>query len=233
MAMMALEDSQVPASQKDSKVVKLHTEVDLKDVKCPTEQQGASDIRPTKDIKGDRDSRNTKPILESEICSSVPVHVLAVDDNFVDRKIIERLVKGASFNVIAVDSGAKALEVLASVNSKINLIITDYCMPEMSGYDLLRHVKESPVLKDIPVVIVSSEKVPSRIERCLEEGAEEFMLKPVRLADIKRLEAYVSLPKENSIEPLSVSCKKRKYGSDGFQVQSPDRGPRVGSVTVA
>ena len=48
---------------------------------------------------------------------------------------------------------------------EINLIITDYCMPGMTGYDLLRKIKESSSFKDIPVVIMSSDNIPSRINR--------------------------------------------------------------------
>ncbi|KAJ4970782.1 hypothetical protein NE237_003881 [Protea cynaroides] len=110
-------------------------------------------------------------------------HVLAVDDSIIDRKLIERLLKNSSYDVTTVDSGSKALEFLglhednqrntnpASVSShhnqemEVNLIITDYCMPGMTGYDLLKKIKESSSLKDIPVVIMSSENVPSRINR--------------------------------------------------------------------
>ncbi|KAG7032635.1 Two-component response regulator ARR9 [Cucurbita argyrosperma subsp. argyrosperma] len=139
-------------------------------------------------------------------------HVLAVDDSFIDRKLIERLLKTSSYHVTAVDSGTKALEFLGLVedpdldddddeqHSKlppsiqevdVNLIITDYSMPGMSGYDLLRKIKESKSLKDIPVVIMSSENVPSRINRCLEEGAEEFFLKPVQLSDVRKLRPHL------------------------------------------
>uniref|UniRef100_A0A803QPA4 Response regulatory domain-containing protein n=1 Tax=Cannabis sativa TaxID=3483 RepID=A0A803QPA4_CANSA len=110
--------------------------------------------------------------------------------------------------VTTVDSGSKALEFLGfheddqsnpdtssiSPNSQdveVNLIITDYCMPGMTGYDLLKKIKESSYLKNIPVVIMSSENVPSRINRCLEEGAEEFFLKPVQLADVKKLKPHL------------------------------------------
>nr|DAD41002.1 TPA_asm: hypothetical protein HUJ06_015325 [Nelumbo nucifera] len=58
---------------------------------------------------------------------------------------------------------------------KMNMIITDYCMPGMTRYELLKKIKESSTFKEIPVVIMSSENVLSRIDRCLEEGAEEFM----------------------------------------------------------
>ncbi|XP_022872116.1 two-component response regulator ARR8-like [Olea europaea var. sylvestris] len=86
-------------------------------------------------------------------------HVLAVDDSLIDRKVIERLLKTSSYQVTTVDSGSKALEFLGlhendriahnetSVSPKIhqevevNLVITDYCMPGMSGYDLLKKIK--------------------------------------------------------------------------------------------
>ncbi|XP_028761469.1 two-component response regulator ARR9 [Neltuma alba] len=136
-------------------------------------------------------------------------HVLAVDDSLIDRKLIERLLKTSSYQVTTVDSGSKALEFLGlrdrdqidpgtpSVSPgshqevAVNLIITDYCMPGMTGYDLLKKIKESSSLRNIPVVIMSSENVPSRISRCLEEGAEEFFLKPVRLSDLNRLRPHL------------------------------------------
>ncbi|KAK8705375.1 hypothetical protein V6N13_048978 [Hibiscus sabdariffa] len=131
-------------------------------------------------------------------------HVLAVDDSIIDRKIIQTLLKTLSYQVTTVDSGAKALEFLglhqddttnpntvpSPPNShqevEVNLVITDYCMPGMTGYDLIKKIKESS-LRNMPVVIMSSENVPSRITRCLEEGAEEFFLKPVRLSDLSKL----------------------------------------------
>lgn len=132
--------------------------------------------------------------------STSPPHVLAVDDSIIDRKVIEKLLKNSSYKVTTVDSGRRALEFLGlgedhnAVHGnelKVNMIITDYCMPEMTGYDLLKRIKESAKLKEIPVVIMSSENVPSRMSRCLDEGAEEFILKPVQLSDVKRLKNYV------------------------------------------
>lgn len=74
--------------------------------------------------------------------------------------------------------------------TRVNLIMTDYSMPGITGYDLLKKVKGSS-WKDIPVVVMSSENVPSRIHMCLEEGADEFLLKPVRLSDLKKLHPHL------------------------------------------
>jgi len=140
------------------------------------------------------------------VATETPFHVLAVDDSLPDRKLIERLLKTSSFQVTTVDSGSKALEFLGihgedssppvsvhedQLEVAVNLIITDYCMPGMTGYDLLKKIKESTSLRDIPVVIMSSENIPSRINRCLEEGADEFFLKPVRLSDMSKLKPHI------------------------------------------
>ncbi|OWM90038.1 two-component response regulator ORR4-like [Punica granatum] len=137
-------------------------------------------------------------------------HVLAVDDSLIDRKLIETLLQVSSYRVTAVDSGREALKLLGLLEESkesedspastarghheidVNLIITDYFMPGMTGYDLLRKIKDSECYKDIPVVIMSSENVPSRISRCLEDGAEEFILKPVQLSDVSKLKPRLS-----------------------------------------
>lgn len=134
-------------------------------------------------------------------------HVLAVDDSIIDRKLIEKLLKTSSFQVTAVDSPKKALELLGlnggekskenELGMKVNMIITDYSMPGMTGYDLLRRIKASEKWKDIPVVIMSSENIPARINRCLEDGADEFFLKPVRLSDVDKLKPHLLRSKAN------------------------------------
>ncbi|KAK9280032.1 hypothetical protein L1049_013717 [Liquidambar formosana] len=138
--------------------------------------------------------------------------VLAVDDSLVDRKLIEKLLTNFSCKVTTAENGQRALEILGlgdgQHNSKkndlkVNLIITDYCMPGMTGYELLKKIKESPTMKEIPVVIVSSENIPTRINKCLEEGAQEFMLKPLKQSDVKKLSCHIM--------KVNKSCKGRPF----------------------
>ncbi|KAI4339133.1 hypothetical protein MLD38_024104 [Melastoma candidum] len=133
-------------------------------------------------------------------CRDVP-HVLAVDDNLIDRKIIQTLLTNSSCRVTTVENGMRALEYLgliedqpnstATMASGVNLIITDYCMPGMTGYELLKKIKGSSLLKEVPVVVVSSENVPTRIHKCLEEGAQMFMLKPLKQSDMNKLRCHL------------------------------------------
>ncbi|CAL1406442.1 unnamed protein product [Linum trigynum] len=150
-------------------------------------------------------------------------HVLAVDDSIVDRKLIERLLKSSSFKVTAVDSGTRALQYLGLGGEKsssavgfndlkVNLIMTDYSMPGMTGYELLKKIKESKAFKEIPVVIMSSENVLTRIHSCLEEGAEDFLVKPVKKSDVTKLKDF--MVKGDQAEKGKRRSIKRKVEGD-------------------
>ncbi|CAN8292508.1 unnamed protein product [Cochlearia groenlandica] len=150
--------------------------------------------------------------------ASPELHVLAVDDSIVDRKVIERLLRISSCKVTTVDSGTRALQYLgldgdkgaSHLNDlKVNLIVTDYSMPGLTGYDLLKKIKESSVFREIPVVIMSSENILPRIEQCLKEGAEDFLLKPVKLADVKRIKQLIMRNETEECKILSHSNKRK------------------------
>ncbi|KZV47293.1 hypothetical protein F511_07716 [Dorcoceras hygrometricum] len=168
--------------------------------------------------------------MSSVIANETRFHVLAVDDSIIDRKLIERLLKTSSYQVTTVDSGAKALEFLGlledensginmNTNSspppattgnihhevEVNLIITDYCMPGITGYDLLRKIKESRLFRDIPVVMMSSENVPTRINSCLQQGAQEFFIKPVQQSDVNKLRPHLLKGRSTEAQPNIIN----------------------------
>nr|XP_043606222.1 two-component response regulator ARR5-like [Erigeron canadensis] len=171
------------------------------------------------------DDPNTKSVEHKEL------HVLAVDDSNIDRKVIEKLLKVSSFKVTVVESGCRALQYLGLDEEdkdsttrfndlKVNLIITDYSMPGMTGFELLKKIKNSTTLREIPVVIMSSENSLTRIDRCLEEGAKEYLLKPVKLSDVKRLKDSIL---ESSVEKFDqIRTQKRKHKLDPTSMDCQD-----------
>ncbi|GLJ47755.1 hypothetical protein SUGI_1008670 [Cryptomeria japonica] len=187
-------------------------------------------------------------VTSAEVESCEAHHVLAVDDCVIDRMVIKRLLRTDSVKVTAVESAAKALEVLG-VNEaqhpgvsnnetyKYSMIITDYCMPGMTGYDLLKKLKEIKGLKDIPVVMMSSENVPHRIQRCMEEGAKDFIIKPVQLQDIQKLINHIKVEQPvsstSSASAAIVSACKRKRNKVVPQDSESRVRPRIGGVAVA
>ncbi|XP_008803787.2 two-component response regulator ORR11-like [Phoenix dactylifera] len=169
------------------------------------------------------------------------VRVLVVDDSPVDRKVVDMLLKrsGGMFEVTAVDSGKKAMDVLGlnegkadspnSDDQKIDIILTDYCMPEITGYRLLKAVKENSCSRSIPVVMMSSENDPQRISRCLDAGAEDFLLKPLQVKDVQRLRNYA-----RPTAPTPGPGTKRKLPVDLIAENcGSERRPRLAGVAVA
>ncbi|OWM68327.1 hypothetical protein CDL15_Pgr004809 [Punica granatum] len=89
-------------------------------------------------------------------------------------KLIEKLLLNSSCKVTTADNGLRALELLGLKDDQPNCSATG-----------------SSILKEIPVVIMSSENVPTRIHKCLEEGAQMFILKPLKQSDVKKLRCLI------------------------------------------
>ncbi|OEL33681.1 Two-component response regulator ORR12 [Dichanthelium oligosanthes] len=117
-------------------------------------------------------------------------HVLLVDDSCVDRLVASRVLKSCNVQVTAVEGPKQALKFLDMEND-VQLILTDYCMPDMTGYDLLVEVKKSPKLNHLPVVITCTDDVPERIKKCLDGGAKDYIIKPTKVADVPDLLSYI------------------------------------------
>eukprot|EP00267_Zea_mays_P032775 XP_008666561.1 two-component response regulator ORR6-like [Zea mays] len=91
-------------------------------------------VAPSPAPKANDSSKAVVPVDASEL----EKHVLAVDDNFVDRAVIARILRGSRYRVTAVESATRALGLLPNVS----MIITDYWMSGMTGYELLKRVKD-------------------------------------------------------------------------------------------
>ncbi|KAI0507795.1 hypothetical protein KFK09_013923 [Dendrobium nobile] len=170
------------------------------------------------------------------------VRILVVDDSLLDRKVVERLLNKSEegFEVITVDNGKKAMDILglneaetepAAINDQsIDIVLTDYCMPGMTGYDLLKAVKGQSFPKPIPVVVMSSENEPQRISRCRAIGAEDFILKPIQIKDVQRLRNYAK-PKASSSS--IVGSKRKMKQLELAESGGSEKRPRLAGVVVA
>lgn len=144
------------------------------------------------------------------------MRVLLVDDSPVDRRVAQLLLSSnscaGSFHVIAVDSAKKAMEFLGlkdgGKEQAIDMVLTDYCMPEMTGYDLLKAIKALNPLKPIPVIVMSSEDEPQRISRCLNAGAEDFIVKPLQSKDVQRLRNCSTATRPSNKGGATLPCEE-------------------------
>ncbi len=113
-------------------------------------------------------------------------NILIVDDSFPMRAVIKKIIKASGFDIgefFEAGNGKEALQVMDQ--QWLDLVLTDYNMPDMNGLELLKAMKHSDTLADIPVVIVTTEKGDRRMEAFFSQGAVAYVKKPFTPEQIK------------------------------------------------
>jgi two-component system chemotaxis response regulator CheY len=103
---------------------------------------------------------------------------LVVDDSKAIRMILSRTLKELGYEVREASNGREAIEVMASENNKVKLVLADWNMPEMNGLDLLKQLRQNPELASLVVVMVTTETEMGQMSAALEAGANEYVMKP-------------------------------------------------------
>jgi len=117
-----------------------------------------------------------------------PVTIIMVEDDEGHARLIERNIRRSGVNneIIAFSNGTEALDYLFGADGsglkhkgKALLILLDLNLPDMTGIDILRRVKENRYLKSAPVVILTTTDDSQEIKRCYELGCNVYITKPV------------------------------------------------------
>jgi CheY-like chemotaxis protein len=103
--------------------------------------------------------------------------VLIVDDIPVNIILLKTMLARINVQILTAVDGGQALETVRKL--KPELVLLDIQMPVMNGLDVLKEMKNSPELKDIPVIMVSAYTSPEDIEQSMSLGASGFIKKPV------------------------------------------------------
>ncbi|AYD01226.1 response regulator [Neorhizobium sp. NCHU2750] len=104
-------------------------------------------------------------------------HVLIVDDSPTARALLSSRLKRYNFRVSTAENGAKALELLKA-NKDISLVITDYNMPDIDGFELTRRIRSVRGSHELRIIGVSSSSDRHLSARFLKAGGNDFMLRP-------------------------------------------------------
>lgn len=103
--------------------------------------------------------------------------ILIVDDSSSARKAILRILEKGGYDVVQESDGRRAFERLESPGFHVDLVLSDVEMPEMDGYTLVRKIRESQGIKDLPVILNSSMSGSANIKKGTESGADAYIVK--------------------------------------------------------
>jgi len=102
--------------------------------------------------------------------------ILVVDDSADNRDILRRLLEREGYGVTTAQDGQRALEQLQT--GAFDLMLLDVVMPVMDGFEVLRRMKEERRLHQTPAVMISALDESNSVVRCIQMGAEDYLMKP-------------------------------------------------------
>jgi len=114
---------------------------------------------------------------------------LAADDNEDSRKLAGLLLKREGMLVAQAEDGQQALD-YATAN-QVELILMDLEMPVMSGLDAIRAIRALVQTRNVKIIGLSAHADDAAKQACLAAGANAYLVKPMRLADLQRVLAQV------------------------------------------
>ena len=103
--------------------------------------------------------------------------ILIADDSEINRSLLADML-GNEFEILEAEDGQQAVAALQREGGKIDLVLLDIVMPNMDGFEVLASMIRNGWMKDIPVIMISSETSPSCIERAYELGVTDFINRP-------------------------------------------------------
>lgn len=110
--------------------------------------------------------------------------VLIVDDFLTMRRIVRKILRDLDFqNIIEAEDGTAALDVLKT--TKIDLIVSDWNMPKMTGLELLKEVRNSEQFKDTPFLMVTAEAQKENIVEAVKAKVSNYIVKPFTAATLE------------------------------------------------
>jgi two-component system chemotaxis response regulator CheY len=105
------------------------------------------------------------------------IRILVVDDFATMRKVIRNLLKQVGYeNIVEAEDGAIALKTLKS--KTIDLVISDWNMPNMTGIELLKAVRADEDLKATPFLMVTAEALQDNVIAAVKAGVSNYIVKP-------------------------------------------------------
>ncbi|XP_010265661.1 PREDICTED: two-component response regulator ORR23-like isoform X2 [Nelumbo nucifera] len=153
-------------------------------------------------IVGDDEPRDQFP---------VGMRILAVDDDPTCLRLLDTLLRRCQYNVTTTSQAITALKMLRENRNKFDLVISDVHMPDMDGFKLLELVG---LEMDLPVIMLSANSDTNVVMKGITHGACDYLLKPVRLEELKNIWQHV--------------VRRKKFDSKGHNNSNHQEKPHHG-----
>ncbi len=150
--------------------------------------------------KHDSIEKQAVPVNETSLTSE-NVRILVVEDNEMNQRLMEHLLKGWKLNIAIASNGKEAMDKLST--EKYDLILMDIQMPEMDGYTATQLIRQAGIT--IPVIAMTAHAWAGEKEKCLNYGMDDYLSKPIKEEELSRLiSRYTTHQKMESGQPVRL-----------------------------
>lgn len=115
--------------------------------------------------------------MKQEAHSGIKRKILVVDDSEMNRSLLCDMLSGI-YEILEAENGLEASVILQSREQEIALMLLDIVMPKMDGFELLTVMNKNGWIKNIPVIIISSETVPAYVDKAYDLGVQDYISRP-------------------------------------------------------
>ncbi len=161
-------------------------------------------------LNGSRGSEGGCQMVRPGKFSAPQVHVLVVDDNRMNIRVVEGLLKEYKIRVTYAVSGREALSLIENMN--YDLVFMDHMMPEMDGVETLHRIRDKVghYFRKVPIIALTANAAPGNREMFLEEGFDDFVSKPIEISVLERV-LRRNLPEEKLIYQAEKEMQRENY----------------------
>lgn len=106
--------------------------------------------------------------------------ILVVDDFASIRDYVCETLQRKGYETLGASNGNEAYAVLTAKSDQVNLVLTDYNMPDCTGFELLKKIKGNPSVSKVPVIFLTTESNPEKMRSAREAGLSAWIKKPYR-----------------------------------------------------
>ena len=123
--------------------------------------------------------------------------ILIVEDNPLNMRLIEMVLKAKSYTLLKATDGEEALDI--ATRERPDLLLMDIRLPKVSGLEVARRLKENPAFSHIPIIALTAHAMKGDREKAIEAGCDSYLSKPINTRELPRLVADMLLLRQQKL----------------------------------
>jgi two-component system cell cycle response regulator DivK len=118
--------------------------------------------------------------------------ILIIEDNPENMKLMADVLTAQGFDVLKAYEGIEGIELLKQSSKDVGLVLLDLKLPDISGLEVLKTIKNTDAIKGIPVIVVSAHAMEADITATKQAGCADYITKPINIVEfLAKVRTYV------------------------------------------